>query len=217
MVKLRIGATVGVLACALQVSLSGCAATATTAGTAAPPARSVSPAPALPVIVAVTPKPRTPAPSVSNTGTAWPAMLASLSGYGQWLLANPDPAKVGTIAAPGCAVYDLISEQADGLLRDKAYVRPAKVTFGTVVGPSPAAGTPVSALGGHVTLDVTVSRPAEAVLSRTGARPITSFPPLATTGLQITLVQGSDGRWRLCTADAQDDTAAADDPSVPFL
>ncbi|WP_199512100.1 hypothetical protein [Nucisporomicrobium flavum] len=39
---------------------------------------------------------------MSNTGTAWPAMLASLSGYGQWLLANPDPAKVETIAAPGC-------------------------------------------------------------------------------------------------------------------
>lgn len=212
----RAGAA-AMLAAAVVGSLSGCA---TLTGAAATPAITVpavsGSTPPITVTTAVTPKPRIPAPALKITGTAWPAILASLSGYGQWLLANPDPALVGSIATPGCAIHHLVYQQADALLRDKAYLQPSAPIFGTVVGPSPSAGTGVATLNGKVILDVTASRPAETVVSRTGA-PITTFDQLAPTALQITLLQGSDGGWRFCTINAQSDTGADDDPSLALL
>ena len=168
------------------------------------------------VLTVATPRPRTPAPALRTTGTAWPAVLASLAGYGQWLLANPDPALTGGITAPGCAMADLLAEQTAGLLRDRAYVKPSAPVFTSIAGPSPAPGATAAVIGGEVVLDVTASRPAEPVVSRTG-RPITSFEALPATALQITLYRGADQRWRFCTVDAMDDAGAPDDPSVPLL
>ncbi|MEU4218836.1 hypothetical protein [Actinoplanes sp. NPDC026623] len=212
----RVGAA-AVVAAAVAGSLSGCA---TPTGAAATPATTVpavrGSASPMAVTTAVTPKPRIPAPALKITGTAWPAILTSLSGYGQWLLANPDPALVDSIATPGCAIHHLVYQQADGLLRDKAYLQPSAAVFSTVVGPTPSRGGSVATLNGKVILDVTASRPAETVVSRTGV-PITTFDQLAPTALQITLLQGSDGGWRFCTINAQSDTGADDDPSLALL
>ncbi|MFG1609795.1 hypothetical protein [Actinoplanes sp. NPDC049265] len=192
---------------------SGCATVAVTASP--PPAASSVPA-GSPVPVQVrtvaTPKPRTAAPGLATTGTAWPAVLSSLARYGQWILANPDPAQVGAVATPGCAFSGLLSQQADGLLRDNAYLVPSAPVFGPITGPT-AAG---SGLGTTVTLNVTASRPAEVVMSRSG-RQITAYDTLAVTPLQITLMQGADRKWRFCTVDAMSDAGAPDDPSVPLL
>lgn len=216
----RIGTAV-TAAIDITLTASGCAvltgSTATPAASAGPAVMPSGSAAPLPVLVASTPPPRSPAPALKQTGTAWPAILASLSGYGQWLLANPDPALARTVAEPGCAMYNLVYGQANSLLRDKTYLQPAAPTFGTVVGPSPAPGATAGALGGKVVLDVTASRPAEPVLSRTGAVRISTFDQLPPTALQITLLRGSDGRWRFCTVEAQADSGAADDPSVPLL
>ncbi|AGL16181.1 hypothetical protein [Actinoplanes sp. N902-109] len=212
-----------VLAGAVSGALTGCSvltgSSVTPAGSVTPvPSASVSWAPPAKVITAVTPKPRTAAPPLTITGTAWPAILASLTAYGQWLLADPNPALVGNVAAPGCATANTIVELADSLLRDKAYLKPSPVVFGPVTGPSLAPGTTLAALDGEAVLDVTVQRPAEPVMSRSGAVQIGSYDPLpAGTALQITLRQGSDAKWRFCTIDALDDSGAPDDPSVPLF
>ena len=43
------------------------------------------------------------APGMSLTGTNLPVVVASLIKYGQWLIANPDPDLVTTVAEPGNA------------------------------------------------------------------------------------------------------------------
>jgi hypothetical protein len=205
---------------ALLAALAGCSALPGFAATPAPspaapaaPAGSATPAR---VVTIATPKPRTAPPALTNAGVAWPAILASLSGYGQWLLANPDPALAGTVAAPGCAMANFISQQATSLLADNAYLKPVPAVFGTISGPSPAPGSTAAVLGSKVTLDVTASRPAETVVSRSG-KPITAFDPLPLTLLQITLYRGADNKWRFCTVDAMADAGTPDDPSVSLL
>jgi hypothetical protein len=213
--RLRVGLAAGVGG-VLLAALAGCSALL---GPAATPATPVHPAPSypVPVLTVATPKPRSAAPALRTTGVAWPAVLASLSGYGQWLLANPDPALIGNVAMPGCSMYNLISRQATALLRDQAYLQPAAPVFGPVTGPSPAPGATAAVLGNEVTLDVTATRPLEAVLSRAGGTPISSFDALPQTTLQITLFRPADNKWRFCTVNAAADTGAGDDPPVPLL
>jgi hypothetical protein len=195
----------------LLSALTGCSALLGSA--AAVPSTSAAPPPSYKVtnLTVATPKPKTGAPALKTTGTAWPAILASLSGYGQWVLANPDPSKIADVAEPGCAMYDLLSQQTTALFEEKAYLKPSAPVFTQVVFPSPAPA------GNEITLDVTATRAAEPVLSQSKAAPISTFQPLPATALQITLFQGSDKKWRFCTVDAWSDTGAADDPSVPLL
>jgi hypothetical protein len=190
--------------CASSTTAGSPAVVATTAGPKA------SPVPAR-VIAIATPRAQSAAPGLKNTGAAWPAILASLAGYGQWLLANPDPAKIATIAEPGCGEANLLSTQVTGLLGSNLYVQPSPVVFTTVNGPSPVAAGVDS-----VTLDVTASRPTEPVLDRK-RKQVTTFEALPQTSLQITLNRGSDQKWRLCTVDAMTDAGAPDDPSVALL
>jgi len=204
-------AATGVLGAVLLLA-SGCAtASATTSsGTATTTGPRISASPAR-VITIATPKAQTAPPALKNTGTSWPAILASLSAYGQWLLANPDPAKVAMIAVPGCGMANLLSEQTDGLLGSRARVQPGLVVFTAVTGPSP-----VAVRTNTVILDVTASRPGEPVLDRRGKQ-INTFGPLPQTSLQITLNRGSDLRWRFCTVESTADAGAPDDPSVALL
>jgi hypothetical protein len=195
-------------------TLTGCAALGLgpTPSTSArvPSAASGSPKP-LPVLAGIaTPKPKTAAPGLATTGSAWLPILTALSGYGQWLLANPNPALAGDIAAPGCAMSDLIGTQLAALLAENAYVKTSPVSITTVMGPSPALGTSVS-------LTATASRAAEPVLSRTKGTVITTYAPVPPTNLLITLNKGADGKWRLCTVNPQDDSGEPADPSVPLL
>jgi hypothetical protein len=203
------------VAASLLAATAGCTVPA---GSTGAPAGSV-PAPTYTVNVlgVATPKPRTPAPALKITGAAWPAILASLARYGQWLLANPDPSLVGTVAVPGCSMYDLLSTQVEGLLWDQAYLRPSAPVLGLVVGPSPAPGTPLAVLGTSVTIDVTAYRAVEPVLSRSKATQISAFPALPPTALRVTLQRGGAGKWRFCTVNAATDSGADEDPSVPLL
>jgi hypothetical protein len=209
-IRVRAGLAAGVGAVLLG-ALTGCS---TLLGTsAAVPSASAAPQASYKVsaVTVSTPKPRTAAPALKTTGSAWPAILASLAGYGQWVLANPDPAKVADVAQPGCAMYDLLSQQTTALFEEKAYLKPSAPVFTLVTGPSPAPA------GNEVDLDVTVTRAAEPVLSQSKATVISTFTALPAIPLEITLYQGTDKKWRFCTVNAWSDTGAADDPSVPLL
>jgi hypothetical protein len=196
--------------------LTGCSALL---GATPVPSTSAVPQPSYSVAVVTvpTPKPRTAAPALKTTGTAWPAILASLAGYGQWVLANPDPSKVANVALPGCAMYDLLSRQTTAMFEEQAYLQPSAPAFGLVTGPSPAPGSTIAVLGNQLTLDVSATRSSESVLSRSKATPISAFDALPTTALRITLNQGTDKRWRFCTVNAWSDTGEPDDPSVALL
>ncbi|GIF23478.1 hypothetical protein Ate02nite_62080 [Paractinoplanes tereljensis] len=137
-------------------------------------------------------------------------ILTSLSAYGQWLLANPNPALVSNIATPGCAVANLLTQQINGLLSSNAYVRTSPAVFTSVLGPSPAPGP-------QAVMDVIASRPAEPVLSRTGAKVISTFNAYPQSTLQVTLDLGADKRWRFCSVQAATDEGSTDDPSVPLI
>lgn len=195
----------GLVAVACAALLTGCAATPPASGPATP-----APSWTVRVLTAAPIKPKTPAPALKITGTAWPAILASLSGYGGWLLANPDPSLVAAVATPGCAMYDLLSQQVTALHDENAYVTPSPPVFGLIVGTSPA-------VTNEMTLDVTASRPAEPVLAGPQATVISSFAALPPTSLRITLVRGADTKWRFCTVDATTDSGDGNDPSVPLL
>jgi hypothetical protein len=200
-------AALGVL---LTVGLSGCAAGAGAATSVASTSAAPGPSYTVHALTAAVPKPKTAAPALKNTGAAWPAILASLSAYGQWLLANPDPALVATIAQPGCAMTDLLSRQVTALYEEGAYLKPSPPVFTLISGLSPA-------IGNEAGLDVTASRAAEPVLGATTGTVISTFDPLPTTDLDITLYRGADNKWRFCTVNTAADTGANDDPSVPLL
>ena len=196
---------------AAVAALGGCATTtgATTAAATPIPTVSVSPSPARVITVAV-PKATSAAPALRNTGTSWMPILTSLSSYGQWLLANPNPALVGTVATPGCAVANLLSDQIDGLLGSRASVRTAPAAITSVLGPSPATGS-------QMVLRVIASRPAEPVLSRAEGKTISTFDAYPQSALQVTLDLGADRRWRFCSVESATDAGATDDPSVPLI
>ncbi len=184
-----------------SATVSGAAAATPGPGLSASPAR---------IMTIATPKPRTVAPALKNTGSSWSAILVSLSAYGQWSLANPDPALIPAVAVPGCSTANQLAEQMSGLLGSQATVTPSPVVFGTFVNPSPVpAGT------AQAVLNVTASRPAELVLNRNGKQ-INTFQALPPTSLEITLNRGSDQKWRFCSIESIVD-GAGDDPTVTLL
>jgi hypothetical protein len=195
-----------VLGAAVAATLSGCSAVTT--GVTATPAPA-GPAPAGPtgpmrVIAVATPKARTGAPGLATTGSNWPAITKSLTGYGQWLLGNPDPSRIANVAMPGCGMADLLGRQVGGLLDSGTYVRTTAPVITRVTGPSaPANGT--------VALSVVAGRAAEPVLSRANGTTITTIAPVAPAVLAVTLAQGSDKKWRLC------EVTGPDGSEVPLL
>ncbi|NMO53371.1 hypothetical protein HH310_19530 [Actinoplanes sp. TBRC 11911] len=214
-----LGATVATIA-----TTTGCTTSTTTP---APPAAAMTSAPAVPVAaIPIAAKPATPAPALKNTGTAWPTVIGSMLTYGQWLVANPNPALAGTITEPGCASATALTAQLQSLLDQNARVQPAAITLTSVTGPYPATpGTTTTAkttattapVGSIAEIDVQAARAAEPIIehSITAAKPATASsaiieladqPALAPTTLHITLNLGSDNRWRFCTiADAIND------------
>jgi len=206
-------AQLAVLGVTLTAALSGCATLTGAAVTATPapakPSASASPRPMRVVSIAI-PKPRSAAPGLANTGSSWMPIVKSLSAYGQWLLGNPDPALVGNVATPGCGMATLLTQQVNGLLTSKAYVRTTPATISQVVGPSPATTS-------TVVLTVVAGRAAEPVVSRAGGKPITTFAPYAPGTLHVTLDKGADSRWRFCDVQPIAGAASPDDPSVPLI
>jgi hypothetical protein len=193
-------AVIGVTAVA---TLSGCSAV--TAGAAATPTATPKaggkPTP-MKVIAVSTPKAHAGAPGLSTTGTNWMSIVKSLTGYGQWLLGNPDPSMIANVAAPGCAVADSLGLQVSGLLNSNTYVQTAAPTITQVVGPSAAAAD------GTVGLRVVAGRGAETVLSQKKGATITTIAPYGPTTLSVTLSLGSDRKWRLCEVTGPEGTAA---------
>lgn len=206
--------SVAVAAVLALASLSGCAVLGL-GGTPIPASSSAAPAPSgsatpLPAGSTIpTPKPKTPPPALKNGGSAWMTIVSSLSAYGQWLMANPNPSLIGNVAAPGCALNDMLNRQVGALLLEKAYVQTSPVAITNALGPSPA-------IGGQVTVIVTASRAAEPVISRTNPKVVIStFAAVPPSGLRVGLSQGADLKWRLCTVEAYG--GASDDPSIPLV
>lgn len=195
----------------LITALTGCAVTTETAAVVDTAAEVVAPVAAAPVeqLAVEIPKARTGAPALRNTGLDWQPILQSLTAYGQWILANPNPDKVADIAAPGCAYAQLTARQVQGLLGSNAYLQPSKPTFLIVTGPTEEAieqeateeateETATTPIGNNVTLTVAVNRAAEPVVNNSGNE-VTSFPALRQAQLHITLVRDADNKWRFCT------------------
>jgi hypothetical protein len=183
-----------VIGVAVAATMSGCSAVttgATTAEATSAPKAAASPKP-MRVITVATPKAHTGAPGLSTTGANWQSIVKSLTGYGQWLLGNPDPSMVANVATPGCAMANQIGQQVSGLINSNAYVQAVAPVITQVVGPSAAPAT------GTVALTVVASRAAEPVISQKKGTTITTVAPYAATTLTVTLDQGSDKKWRLC-------------------
>jgi hypothetical protein len=194
-------AVIGVVAVA---ALSGCSALTGSATigstTGATPAVSASPKP-MRVITIATPKARSGAPGLSTTGSSWQSIMKSLTGYGQWLLGNPDPSLVANVATPGCGAANLLGQQVNGLLTSNAYVQTSAPVLTQVVGPSAATGNSVG-------LTVVASRAAEPVLGQKKGTTINTIAPYPATTLTVTLDKGSDSKWRLCEITGPDGNAA---------
>jgi hypothetical protein len=193
-----------VLGVAVVATLSGCSAltgsvTTTSAATAAPKVNA-SPSPAR-VITVATPKAHSGAPGLSTTGSNWQSIVKSLTGYGQWLLGNPDPSMVANVATPGCGMANLLGQQVNGLINSNTYVQTSAPTITQVVGPS-------ASTSGTVSVAVVASRAAEPVLSQKKGTTITTIAPYAPTTFNVTLSQGSDKKWRLCEAAGPDGAQA---------
>ena len=191
---------------AVVATLSGCSAlsgggTSATATTGATPTVSTSASP-MRVISVVTPKARTGAPGLATTGASWLPIMKSLTGYGQWLLGNPDPALVGNVTTPGCGMANLLGQQVNGLLTSSTYVQTTAPVITQVIGPSPATASTVR-------LTVVASRAAEPVLSQNKSGvTVSTIAPYAPTTFAVTLNKGADNKWRLCDVTAPDESAA---------
>jgi hypothetical protein len=189
----RMFALVGV---GLTAVLSGCGAlTGTTTdfsvSASAAPKVSTSPSP-MRVVPVATPKAKTGAPSLATSGSNWKSIVTSLSGYGQWLLTNPDPSLVPNVATPGCDMANLLTQQLTGLITSNTYVQTSAPVITQVVGPSGATGT-------TVTVTVVASRAAEPVLSEKNVKTtVTTFAATPQTTLSVTLDKGTDSKWRFC-------------------
>jgi hypothetical protein len=183
-----------VLGVAVVATLSGCSAV-TASETATP--KTATPKTATPmttpmrVIAVATPKAHTGAPGLGTTGSHWQSIVKSLTGYGQWLLGNPDPSMIANVAAPGCGMSDLLGQQVAGLVNSNLYVQTTAPVITQVLGPAAAAN-------GTVGLAVVASRGAEPVLSQKKGTTVTTVAPYGPTALTVTLSQGSDKKWRLC-------------------
>jgi hypothetical protein len=191
---------------AVVATLSGCSAltgggTSATATTGATPQVSVSPSP-MRVISVVTPKAKSGAPGLATTGSSWMPIMKSLTGYGQWLLGNPDPSLVGNVAAPGCGMSNLLGQQVNGLLNSSLYVQTTAPVITQVIGPSPATTSTVG-------LTVVAGRVAEPVLSeKKSGVTVTTIAPYPATTFTVTLSKGADSKWRMCDVTAPDESDA---------
>jgi hypothetical protein len=191
---------------AAGTALTGCgAATTSTAATIGTTANTVRTARA--TVPASPAAPTTAAPALANTGTTWPKIVGSLITYGQWLLANPNPNLAGAITVPGCAADNALAAELRARVEEGTYVQPAAPVLISVSGP-------VGALGGQVTVDIKAVRGAEPVYdrARTGSTThvVSDRPALPPTTLSLSLIRGSDSRWRFCTTadDMNPDTDA---------
>src|SRR3954467_12832571 len=172
------------------LALGGCAvpgAGTTPAASGAPtPAGTVTSATPAKNITPTIPRPKVAPPALATSSGTWPTILASLSAYGQWLLANPNPALVANVTTPGCAAANQLSDQLYSLINDRAYVVTAPPVFVSVTGPTPAPA-------GKAVLYVTASRPAEQVMSQMSKNvAITSWDTLPQTSLEVSLDKGGD-------------------------
>ncbi|MFI1994937.1 hypothetical protein [Actinoplanes sp. NPDC020271] len=180
-------------------TMTGCATTGTAVTTAVPVSTSTSPRPVTRAIPAVA-KATSAAPALKNTGTAWPTVIGSMLTYGQWLLANPNPALATTITEPGCASANDLTAQLQSLVGQDAYIQPSAPILTSIIGPS---ASPSAA----AVVDVQAVRAAEPIRRRaattatTGGAVITlqNKAQLPATALQLTLILGSDSRWRFCS------------------
>ncbi|MFI6071543.1 hypothetical protein ACIA5C_08130 [Actinoplanes sp. NPDC051343] len=191
-----------VLGVAVVATLSGCSAV-TASATATPttaPKATASPTP-MRVIAVATPKAHTGAPGLGTTGSNWQSIVKSLTGYGQWLLGNPDPSMTGNVAMPGCGMSGRLGQQVSGLLNSNTYVQAVAPVITQVVGPSAPAGNTVG-------LIVVAGRAAEPVLGQKKGTVITTIAPYAPTTLSVTLTKGSDSKWRLCEVTGPDGAPA---------
>ncbi|WIM94052.1 hypothetical protein ACTOB_006052 [Actinoplanes oblitus] len=199
-------------ALAAACALTGCSVlTASTAATPTPEA-TLQAAPTS-TFVQTPAVPDTSAPGLSNTGTNLPVVVASLIKYGQWLIANPDPSKATTIAAPGCGAANQLIAETQSLVDQGAYVATVTPTVTAVRWPS---ASPVP-LGDRTSLDIQVSRPAEPVKPRKNGKQtqiLSYLPELKATTVRISLVRGADKKWRFCDVSTPLDGSRADSVTV---
>ncbi|GIF14442.1 hypothetical protein [Actinoplanes teichomyceticus] len=202
-------------ALASACGLAGCTAFGSTT-TSVSPAPTVIPGP-VSTFVQTPVAASNPAPSLANTGTNLPVVVGSLIKYGQWLIANPDPALVVNVAAPGCAAANQLIAETRSLVNQGAYVTTSTPVVTGLRWPSPSPSATSAPFGDQVSLDIQVSRPAEAVTPRkTGAKTqvLAYLPELKATTVRISLIRGTDKRWRFCEVSTPLDGSLGDSIST---
>ncbi|MFI1988455.1 hypothetical protein [Actinoplanes sp. NPDC020271] len=190
-------------------ALTGCAAFASTTATV-PPTSAATPGP-VSTFVRTAPPANSIAPGLANTGSTLPTVVASLIKYGQWLIANPDPDKVGNVAAPGCAASNDLIRQTTSLVDQGAYVTTVTPTVTAVQWPSPVPSVSSAPLGDEAVVTIRASRPAEALTMRTEGKEtqvLSYLPALNATTVRISLFRGTDKKWRFCEVTTPTDPAA---------
>jgi hypothetical protein len=193
------------------VCLSGC--TVPFAVQVSAPTIPATQIPAAPASAAPPLRPSGPAPALKNTGTNWAPMLASLLTYGQWLLANPSAAAVGNVAAAGCPLTDQLTTEVTNLSGEGWRLTPAPLTLSSISVPTGLAPGETT-----VSLQLQASRAAEPIVDA-GGRPTSSVAALPPAIFDVTVLLGSDRKWRLCSAQPTEPVLSADgaDDSDPSL
>ncbi|GAA2855726.1 hypothetical protein Acy02nite_08800 [Actinoplanes cyaneus] len=198
-------------ALASACALTGCAALTSTTVTPAPTS-TATPGPTSTFVQTAPPADTSP-PTLANTGSTLPTVVASLIKYGQWLLANPDPDRVANVAAPGCAASKDLIRQTRSLVDQGARLTTVLPTVTAVQWPSPALSASTAPLGDQAVVTIRASRPAEAVTMRTAGEDTTVLsylPALKSTTVRISLFRGTDKKWRFCEVTTPADAAVAD-------
>jgi hypothetical protein len=191
--------------------LSGCAMPL--AGQVTAPTIPATQIPAAPTTAAPALRPSGPAPALKNSGTNWAPMLASLLGYGQWLLANPGAAPVGNVAGAGCPLTDKLTTEVANLSGEGWRLTPAPLTLSSISVPTRLAPGETT-----VSLQLQASRAAETIVDA-GGRPTSSVAALPPAIFDVTVLLGGDRKWRLCSAQPTEPVLTTDgaDDSDPSL
>jgi hypothetical protein len=193
---------VAALASAGAMTLGGCSVPLLSSSTPVAAVPSSAPVKVTPRKPAKPPKVRRP--PLPSSGAA-PVVVPQLLTYAQWIVATGNAAAVAQVAAPGCPFENALSDIAQEEARSGLYVLPSRLTVMSVQVPAGQTGTEES-------VDVEVARDSEPRITAKGVQVGTASATLAPTRFEVTLDQGVDRRWRICsvTEGAQSDRLATD-------
>ncbi|BBH70685.1 hypothetical protein ACTI_73700 [Actinoplanes sp. OR16] len=144
--------------------------------------------------------PTSKAPALTTSGTNWPTVVGSLTTYGRWLLANPNPTLTGPVTEPGCSADDALAASLQTYVDESSYVLPDAPTLTSIV-------CPTGSVGAQVVIDIEATRGIGPVYDRrqtANTRQRSELAALPPTEFSLTLTRGADSRWHICSVNTED-------------